>query len=173
MKKVISQNFFNRPILKVAPDLLGKYLVRKIRRKIVRLKITEVEAYDGEKDLACHACRGRTQRTEIMYGEAGRFYIYLCYGMYWMLNIVTGPKEYPAAVLIRGVESFEGPGKLTRELRIDKRFNKKIVKPLSGLWIESGEEKIQKSAVLRTARIGVSYAGPIWSKRKYRFVLKK
>ncbi|MDD5051023.1 MAG: DNA-3-methyladenine glycosylase [Candidatus Pacebacteria bacterium] len=183
MKKVISQKFFNRPVLEVAPDLLGKYLVRKIGQKIVRLKITEVEAYDGEKDLACHACKGRTQRTEIMYGEAGHFYIYLCYGMYWMLNIVTGEKNYPSAVLIRGVEGSEGPGKLTRELKIDKRQNGFPALPFSGLWIEGGEDpssraklttgRGQKSAVRRTARIGVSYAGPIWSKKKYRFVLKK
>ncbi len=173
MKKILGQKFFDRPVLKVAEELLGKYLVQKIGKREVAYKITEVEAYDGEKDLASHSSKGRTARTEIMYGEAGHFYVYLCYGMYWMLNIVIGPKDYPAAILIRGVEGIDGPGRLTRKLKIDKRLNGRSVEPLNGLWIENRGEKVKKDAFHRSPRIGVSYAGPIWAKKKYRFVLEQ
>ncbi|HTW96464.1 MAG TPA: DNA-3-methyladenine glycosylase, partial [Candidatus Methylomirabilis sp.] len=101
-KKILKEKFFTRPTLLVARDLLGKFLVRKIGKKEVAVMITEVEAYDGPKDLASHASRGMTDRNAIMFGAGGYFYVYLCYGMYEMLNIVTGPKNYPAAILLRG-----------------------------------------------------------------------
>ena len=104
MKKPLSQSFFNRHVLKVAYELIGCYLVRKIENKIERYMITETEAYDGLEDLACHASKGRTKRTEIMFGPAGHAYIYFVYGIHWMLNITTGPVDYPAAVLIRGID---------------------------------------------------------------------
>ena len=166
----LPQSFFDRPVLKVAKDLIGCYIVRNNGEKIERYIITETEAYDGEKDLACHAAKGRTIRTEIMYAEAGHIYVYLIYGMYWMLNIVTGPKDHAAAVLIRGIEGADGPGKLTKKLKIDKSLNGKLLGEESGLWIEKGEEKL-KGKIIRTPRIGVDYAGPIWSKKLYRFVL--
>jgi DNA-3-methyladenine glycosylase len=103
-KMILPKNFFNRDTLKVAQELLGCILVRKIGKKVIRAVITEAEAYKGKKDLASHASKGRTPRTELMFGEAGRAYIYLIYGMYYCLNIVTEKKNYPAAVLIRGVE---------------------------------------------------------------------
>jgi len=103
-KIVLTKKFYQRDTRVVAKDLLGKYLCRKIGKKVICGKIIETEAYRGENDLACHASRGRTKRTETMYGEAGRSYIYLCYGMYWMLNIVTEQKNFPAAVLIRALE---------------------------------------------------------------------
>lgn len=161
-------------MLEVAPDLVGKYLVRKFPDgTIQKFRITEVEAYDGEADLACHACRGKTERTKVLYGEAGVWYVYLIYGMYYMLNIVTGPKNYPAAVLIRGIESISGPGKITREFKITKSLNNKKSGKGSGLWFEDSDKKISKNQIRRTPRIGVDYAGPIWSKKEYRFVLKK
>jgi DNA-3-methyladenine glycosylase len=174
MKKRITlqQSFFNRSVLKVAPDLLGKYLVRKIGRREYAYCITEVEAYDGCDDRACHASRGRTARTETMFGEAGRFYIYLVYGMYYMLNVVTDKKEYPAAVLLRGLESIIGPGKLTKKLSIDKSLNGKPAAKTTGLWFEDRGIKVGKKDVKKTARIGVEYAGPLWAKKHYRFVLK-
>lgn len=110
MKKLPPQKFFKAPVLKVAKSLIGKYLVRKLRGKEIALMITEVEAYDGANDLACHARHGKTKRNEVMFGEAGRFYVYFTYGMHWMLNIVTGPKDYPAAVLIRGAGGGPVPG---------------------------------------------------------------
>ncbi len=122
MKK-LSREFYNRPTLKVAKELLGKILVRKIpsagsgqAAKIIRAMITETEAYCGPKDLASHASKGRTKRTEIMFGPPGFVYVYLIYGMYHCLNIVTEAENYPAAVLIRAVDAdgVNGPGKLCR-----------------------------------------------------------
>lgn len=169
MRKVLNKNFFNRKTLVVAKDLLGKYLVRKIGKKIVREKITEVEAYVGPHDLACHSARGRTTRNEPMYSEAGTIYVYFTYGMHWMLNIVTEKKDFPSAVLIRGTQNIYGPARLTKALKIDKRLNGKHLGKKSGLWIENGEKKNWK--ILRTPRIGIHYAGPIWRNKKYRFVL--
>jgi DNA-3-methyladenine glycosylase len=171
MKKILTKKFFERPVLVVAEDILGKYLVRNIGGKDVAFMITEVEAYDGYKDKACHASRGRTERTETMFGSAGVFYIYLVYGMYEMLNIVTGPKDYPAAVLIRGVEGVNGPGRLTKRLKIKRKLNGEKAIRKSGLWIEDRGEEIPKKRIKKTPRIGVNYAGPVWSRKHYRFVL--
>ncbi len=135
--------------------------------------ITETEAYDGEKDLACHASKGRTGRTDIMFGPAGYIYIYLIYGMYWMLNIVTGKEGHAASVLIRGVENVHGPGRVTKLLQITNKLNKKELGKESGLWIEARETKITSSKIKKTKRIGVDYAGPIWAEKEYRFVLEK
>ena len=101
MKKVLAQPFFDRPTLMVARKLLGKYLTRCWRGRTIALMVTEVEAYDGPHDRASHASRGRTPRNYLMFGEAGRFYVYFTYGMHWLVNIVTGPHGYPAAVLLR------------------------------------------------------------------------
>ena len=133
--------------------------------------ITEVEAYDGINDKACHASKGRTVRTEIMFGPAGFWYVYLCYGMYDMLNIVTGPKDYPAAVLIRGVEGINGPGRLTKTLKITRALNGKKVDQKNGLWIEQGIS-VSKNEIARTPRIGVAYAGA-YAQKPWRFVWKK
>lgn len=168
MNKILDQSFFNRPTLVVAENLIGKFLVNKDNKRIL---ITEVEAYDGPEDLACHASKGKTPRTEIMFDRAGHFYVYLCYGMHWMLNIVTGPKGYPAAILIRGAKEISGPARLTKFLQIDKSLNKKIAHPDSGLWFEDSNIKISPKKIQKTPRIGVDYAGPVWSKKKYRFVL--
>lgn len=171
MRKVLTQQFFNRPTLSVAEELLGKYLVRKEKGKETAYKVIEVEAYDGFLDKASHAHRGKTGRNEVMFGKAGTIYIYLTYGMHYMLNIVTGKKEYPAAVLLRGLESISGPGRLTKKLHIDKRMNKKPANKETGLWFEDRGEKINRKDIKKTPRIGVHYAG-VWSKKPYRFVLK-
>ena len=172
MGRVLKQKFFNRDTKVVAKDLLGKFLVRKIGKKEISAMITETESYDGPNDLASHASKGKTKRTEVMFGHSGFFYIYLCYGMYYMLNIVTGKKDYPAAVLIRGIVGKNGPGKLTKFLRIDKKFNEKLASKKSNLWFEDRGVKIPKNKIIKTPRIGVDYAGPIWSKKKYRFFIK-
>lgn len=132
--------------------------------------ITETEAYDGEKDLACHASRGRTKRTEVMFGPAGRWYIYFVYGMHDMLNVVTGKEGYPAAVLIRAVEGICGPGKLTHELGITRALHGKRAARTSGLWIETRPNEVRPHRILRTQRIGVAYAEE-WAKKRWRFVL--
>lgn len=186
--QILTKKFFNRPTLVVAKDLLGKYLVRKIGKNTIRYLITEVEAYDGFKDKASHASRGKTLRNAPMFGEAGSWYVYFTYGMHYMLNIVTGPKNYPAAVLIRGIQylgrptsngrrtslNLNGPAKLTKQLKIDKRFNNKITSPKTGLWIEGSKFMIHNSRFMiqQTPRVGVVYSGPVWSKKPWRFVLE-
>lgn len=168
----LSRVFFDRDVVEVAQDLLGKHLCRQMVSGEVRRKvITEVEAYDGPEDLACHGRFGMTKRTEVMFGEAGYWYVYLCYGVHWMLNIVTGDVGYPAAVLIRGVESVEGPGRLTKYFEIDKKLNGLVCDVGSKLWIETGEGP-RDFQIESTPRIGIDYAGPVWSKKPYRFVRK-
>ena len=172
MRKILKPDFFNHPTLIVAQNLLGKFLVRKIGNKEIASMITEVEAYDGFNDKASHASRGRTLRNEVMFGEAGRWYVYLIYGMHWMLNVVTGPKDYPAAILIRGVADAKSPGKLTKYFQINKSLNSKITSKTTGLWIEDRGVKVEAKNILKTKRIGVHYAGPYWSRRRYRFLIE-
>lgn len=173
--KILNKSFFNQPTLIVAEKLLGKYIVRKVGKKEIAIMITEVEAYDGHKDKASHAHKGKTTRNEIMFGEAGYWYVYLVYGMHYMLNIVTGDRDFPAAVLIRGGEcnstKINGPGKLTKFLKINKKFDGEISTQKTNLWIEDRGVKIDKKRIKKTPRIGVNYAGPVWSKKLYRFVL--
>src|SRR5215470_14863221 len=167
---ILRSVFFERPADVVARELLGKVLVRHIKGMRIALTITETEAYLGPHDLACHAARGRTARTEVLYGPPGTLYIYLVYGLHWMLNVVTGPAGYPAAVLIRGAGELSGPGKLARGLVIDGALNGRCAAPQSGLWFERGGGA---QSVIATRRVGGDYAGPRWSARKLRFVLRK
>ncbi|MEK7503063.1 MAG: DNA-3-methyladenine glycosylase [Patescibacteria group bacterium] len=174
---ILTKKFFERPTLKVAQELLGKFLFRRIGGKKFFFAITEVEAYDGFLDKASHAHKGKTARNTPMFGEAGIWYVYLVYGMHNMLNIVTGPKNYPAAVLIRvikplsnSVAKLNGPAKLTKFLGIDKKFNKKPATRAAGLWIEDKGVKIKKSQIKASPRIGVNYAGE-WKDKNYRFYL--
>lgn len=181
--KPLPSSFFNRPTVDVATDLLGCILVRRIPAcgdrpsRIKRYLITETEAYDGPHDLACHASKGRTKRTEIMFGPAGHAYVYFVYGIHWMLNIVTGPREYPAAVLIRAAqsertsESFLGPAVLTRALGITGRLNGARLGRANDLWIEPRRMSVHPHLIKRASRIGVEYAGAVWARKKWRFVL--
>jgi DNA-3-methyladenine glycosylase len=157
---------FCRDVLEVAPGLLGCFLVRKQDAIIKRFLITEVEAYRGEEDKACHACKGRTSRTEIMYHDGGYLYVYLIYGMYWMLNIVTGSKDQPQAVLIRSVEGIYGPGRITRHLGIDKSFNGEDLLTSERIWIETGFSVLSYRS---RPRIGIEYAGEPWKSKLWRF----
>ena len=127
----------SRDTVKVARDLLGHWLVRRLEDgTILRARITETEAYNGADDRACHAFKGRTARTEVMYGPAGRWYVYLCYGIHEMLNLVTGPDDWPAAVLIRGVEGVSGPGRVTKIFGIGRSLNGASAADTGpGLWI--------------------------------------
>jgi DNA-3-methyladenine glycosylase len=172
MRKILKQEFFARDARVVARSLLGKYLVRRYRGREEAYRITEVEAYIGPHDKASHAHRGRTTRTEVMFGKPGRFYVYLVYGMYWMLNIVTDVDDYPSAVLIRGVEGIDGPGKVTRVLHIDKRLNTKGVHKRTGLWVEDRGERVRHKNIFSLPRVGVAYAGE-WAAKPYRFILKR
>ncbi len=153
--------------------LLGKALVRTKGGKRQVGIITEVEAYDTELDLASHASRGKTPRTQVLYSLGGVWYVYLIYGMYHMLNLVTGPEGTPAAVLIRGLDTVTGPGRLTKALGIDMGFNGRPVSPRTGLHLEDLGIDIPRRRIGATPRIGVDYAGPIWSKKPWRFVAKR
>jgi DNA-3-methyladenine glycosylase len=190
----LSRDFFTRPTLTVAKELLGKFLVRKIGRKVVRAIITETEAYCGLKDLASHASKGRTKRTEIMFGPPGFAYVYLIYGMYYCLNIVTEKENYPAAVLIRGVSlqwpvdsenskfrklktvscklenDLNGPGKLCRFLKTDKTLNGEDIIESGRLWIEEGK-KLKPAQIGKLKRIGIDYAGS-YKDKLWRFFVK-
>ena len=169
MYEKLTKEFFLRDVLEVAPDLLGKYLVINQKTSgIARHRITEVEAYRGEEDKACHASKGRTKRTEIMYHEGGKIYVYLVYGMYWMLNIVTGEKDNPQAVLIRRIENFKGPGILSGELKVNNSFYGEDLISSNRIWIENSN---QKNDFFTASRVGIDYAGDIWKNKPWRFVL--
>ena len=173
MPLVVEEDLRSRDTVALARWLVGRTLVCRRERGVVSQMITETEAYDGPEDLACHASKGRTRRTEVMFGPAGHWYVYLCYGVHEMLNLVTGPIDYPAAILIRGLEDVSGPGRLTKRLGIDRRLNGQPAARSSGLWIEDQrEELIDRKLIETTPRIGVNYAGPHWSSRPYRFVYK-
>lgn len=171
LRKILGKKFFSGDTLKVAENLLGKYLARKIANKEIALRINEVEAYDGFDDKASHAHKGKTERNKVMFGEAGNWYVYLVYGVHNMLNIVIGKENYPAAILIRGAGDINGPGKLTKFLKIDKKLNNKNASAETGLWLEDRGERVDKKKIKRVSRIGVDYAGPIWAKKDYRFIL--
>lgn len=157
--------FFHRPCPEVARELVGKVLVCDGRR----LRISETEAYCGEEDTACHASRGRTKRTEVMYREAGTVYIYLCYGMHWMLNLVTGEENQPEAVLIRACLEAPGPGKLTKALGVTGDLNRSSVVTSDRLWVEDDGFFCE---VLTDRRVGIGYASKEDQDRLWRFKMK-
>ena len=138
MREVLSQKFFERDTFEVAKELLGKFLVRRFYGKETSLMITEVEVYDGYEDKASHAYRGKTKRNKNMFGDAGLWYVYLVYGMYEMLNVVTRENGYPAAILIRGTLEVVGPGRITKYLNITGKLNgKKVDKKVRMIVIPS------------------------------------
>lgn len=170
-KKVLKKNFFNQSAFKIAPELLGKFLVRKDKDKEISLMITEVEVYQGFKDKASHAHKGKTKRNEIMFYSGGYWYVYLTYGIHWMLNVVVGKEDYPAAILIRGTDKIYGPGRLTKYLKINKNFNGLLIKKESDLWIEDRMIKLKSEEIKRKKRIGVDFAGQ-WAQKLYRYKIK-
>ena len=169
MNKRLGRGFFNQDVLVVAPQLLGKQLVRRYPDgTIATYIITETEAYRGEKDLACHASKGRTPRTEVMYGEGGHLYMYLIYGMYWMLNVVTGNVGIPQAVLFRGLLEASGPGRLTRLIRVDKDFYGEDLASSDRIWVEECETLTPYTT---GPRVGIDYAGEPWKDMPWRFLI--
>ena len=183
---VLDPSWFTRPTCVVAADLVGKVLCRKLidtdgTVNVLRMRISETEAYIGESDPACHSHAGtRTSRTEIMYEQGGVFYVYLTYGVHHMLNLISGAAESPESVLIRAgfltedsdrlvdeqllssnkqlshPKQFAGPGKLTKRLQIDRDLYGKVIGPASAVWVE--DDGCQPLISLRP-RIGIDYAG--------------
>lgn len=197
MRKRIKRKFFTRPTLRVAKELLGKYLVRdlpegsqEIGRKIggytltpmhrCEGKIVETEAYMGPQDRASHSFGGKvTARNQAEYLKGGHIYIYLIYGMYWQLNITTSSAGKPECVLIRALEPEEGnyklangPGKLCRWLKLDKSFYGEDLTKSSRIWVEDRGLKVNYSLIRANKRIGIDYAGPVWANKPWRFYLK-
>lgn len=167
---ILDKDYFERPANILAPDLIGKYLCRRTSEGIIRARIVETECYFGEENTACHAHKGKTERTKVMYEAGGITYVYLCYGIHSLLNIVTGPKDHPEAVLIRGVEGAVGPGRATKYMQITTADNALPLCEDSGIWIEDNDEKALK--ITRTARIGIDYASKRDRERKWRFAAK-
>ena len=164
---ILDKEYFSAPATALAPDLLGKILCRRTNEGIIRARITETECYFGEEDTACHAHKGKTERTKPMYESGGITYVYLCYGIHSLLNIVTGEKDHPEAVLIRGVEGANGPGKATKLLKITTADNALSLCEQNGIWIEDDGAKVE---YLSLPRVGIDYAEKEDRERKWRFV---
>ena len=164
----LGSGFFSRDALDVAPELLGKALVRSYPDGSERrLLITETEVYRGEEDTACHAHRGRTKRTEMLYRGGGAVYVYLCYGMHWLMNVITGEREQPQGVLLRAGAVHNGPAKLTKYLQVDKQFNGDSFLTCPELWIADDGFR----PALRTdVRVGIDYAGAYWKNMPWRWI---
>ncbi len=184
---ILSRDFYNRSTLQVARELIGARLVRILEGKKLVGLIAETEAYISQKDLACHAKAGLTPRTKVMFGEAGHAYVYFTYGNHWMLNVVTEPEGFPAAVLIRAIQPIEGvdiilerrrgrdtfgPGKLCQALGITKSENGiDLTETTGGLWIEAGV-KVRNSLVTKGPRVGLNNTPEPWLSKPWRFLVK-
>jgi DNA-3-methyladenine glycosylase len=167
----LGSKFYKQDVLIVAPSLIGKLLVRKLNNgEVLRYRITETEAYRGEEDSACHARFGRTERTSILYEKGGCAYIYLCYGMHHLFNVVTGSLDNPQAVLIRTVEGYNGPAKLTKAMHIDKSLNGIDLATSDKLWIEDDG---YKGEYTRDKRVGIDYANEPYKSIEWRFIMRK
>jgi DNA-3-methyladenine glycosylase len=195
--KRLNINFFQKPTLKLAPALLGKYIIRQFKNQTLIGKITETEAYYGHHDLASHASKGKTPRTKLMFNQAGLAYIYLIYGMYYCFNLVTEKKDFPAAILIRSVEPIQGlktiyknrkkfftqnsklnpqlsngPGKFCQAFMIDKNLNGENLISSQKIYLAQNSQETIKSAQIKKAkRIGIDYAGS-YKNKLWRYYLK-
>ncbi len=166
----LPKEFYLNSAETLAPLLLGKLICVRKGSEVFRYKITETECYQGEDDTACHAHKGRTPRTEVMYREGGYAYIYLCYGIHHLLNIVTGEKDNPQAVLIRGVENFAGPGRTTKAMGITKEWNGEDLCTSQRFWLEDDGTVPH----YRTGkRIGIDYAEQKDRDRLWRYFVAK
>lgn len=167
---ILEKKYFSAPATLLAPDLIGKILCRKTAGGVIRARITETECYFGEGDTACHAHKGKTERTRTMYEEGGTTYVYLCYGIHSLLNIVTGPKDHPEAVLIRGVEGAEGPGRATKFMQITTADNSLPLCEKSGIWLEDDGTKPEYTV---HPRVGIDYASKEDREKKWRYCAKQ
>ncbi len=173
MRKILEKSFFSNSAPYVGESLLGMYLVSNLEGVEIASRITETEAYEGVDDLASHASKGKTPRTAVMFGEPGVLYVYLIYGVHFMLNVVTGKKDYPSAVLIRSTDLVRGPGRLTQKYSITKSLNLCAATQHNNLWFEDRGYIVPKEKIQRTPRIGVAYAGEEWAKKPWRFIIDR
>lgn len=166
----LDREYFSKNAVQIAQDLLGKTLVRKFDDgSVLRAPIVETEAYFGFEDRANHASKGRTPRTEIMFARGGVIYVYLIYGVHWLLNIVTGSEGHPEAVLIRGVYGISGPGRIGKRLKLDRSFYGENIENSHRIWIE---DTMINGKISASPRIGIAYAGTPWKDKLWRFELK-
>jgi DNA-3-methyladenine glycosylase len=174
----LGRAIFNRPTLRVARDLLGKFIVRRHRGRELTAMIVETEAYKGPRDRASHAFGGRrTARVEPLYADGGTAYVYLVYGMHWLLNFSTAGAGNPEGVLIRGVLSgstgqrtlVSGPGRVTAHLRVDRRLDHIDVTRSTQIWVEDRGIRVPARRIIAGPRVGIDYAGAYWATRRWRF----
>ena len=163
--KRLDYDFFHRPCPEVAKDLVGKILVHCDKQ----LRISETECYCGESDTACHASKGKTKRTEVLWADAGTVYVYLCYGMHWLMNVITGDVDDPQGVLIRACVDAPGPGKLTKALGITGVWNGKSILDQEDLWVEDDGFRCN---ILTDKRVGIGFASQEDQDRLWRFRMK-
>ena len=164
----LGRSALSRPATLLAPQLLGKLLCRKMGEGILKYRIMETECYFGEEDTACHASKGKTERTKILFEKGGTAYVYLCYGIHSLFNVVSGTKGHPEAVLIRGVEGYNGPGKLTRAMEIDRSLNGEDMTTSHKLWLEDDGCQPQYKAA---KRVGIDYATEEYRDILWRFIV--
>lgn len=171
MKHRLDHTFFDRDALEIAPEILGKTLVRILPDGTrICLPVTEVEVYRGMEDIACHASKGMSERNRVMFGRGGIIYMYLVYGMHWMFNIVTGEPGHPEALLIRGVGDIIGPGRVTKQLEMGRDFYGEDMVLSDRIWLADGQLIIN----FRTGpRVGIKYAGEPWVSLPWRYWVEK
>lgn len=160
--------FFAVHAIDGAPKLVGKLLCRNIDGEIKKLRITETECYMGTDDLGCHASRGKTPRNSILFEKGGLCYVYIVYGMHNLVNVIFGKEDFPEGVLIRCCEGFNGPAKLTKELKIDRSLNRKSFLTSDEIWLE--DDGYIPTEILTKPRVGIDYAGEKWAAMPWRFI---
>jgi DNA-3-methyladenine glycosylase len=174
--QILPREFYDRDTILVAQELLGKHLVH-IQNGVERIgRIVETEAYLGPHDLAAHSARGLTPRTKVMFGPPGHAYVYLIYGMYYCMNVVTEREGHASAVLLRAIEPIrniegrtQGPGLLCRAMGIHRTLNAHDL--LSDDFFIATPDREERITIVKRPRIGVDYAGH-WAKRLLRFYIK-
>lgn len=160
-------SFYEKNVLEVAPALIGCIITRTFSDGTMKsFTITETEAYLGEHDSACYAFNGRSKRSELLYHSGGTIFMHRCYGLHWFLNIVTGPENSPQGVLIRGIDTIHGPGRVTKALCLDNEYNDQNITECPALSIQKG----LSLDYVRLPRVGIGYASPEDQLRKLRFL---
>lgn len=162
------RDILEHPATQLAPELLGMLLCRKTQQGILKYRIMETECYFGEEDTACHASKGKTDRTRVLYEKGGTAYVYLCYGIHSLFNVVSGKEGHPEAVLVRGVTGYNGPGKLTRAMEIGRDLNYEDMVASDRLWLEDDGCRPE---YIRAKRIGIDYATEEYREILWRFIV--